>query len=360
MVDGVGDYTYNIASEFAHHGHEAHVICRKRCEIRTDYEHLKVVPMVEAWNKATGKRIAQYVKENKIDVVSLQYVPHGFHPKGLPFGLIPCMKEVKNTGVKMMVFCHEVRISGPYISLTNYIMQKATKWIAKQIIREFKYIATSIDYYANLIHELDSDKETSVMPIVSNIPMVSMSDETIRGMRRKVANDDELIIAFFGLREVDKSIKAIEKLRFEGSKIKVLFIGKQPKDFMYNNLKDSFRTGVLRTEELSLYLKIPDILVMPENTYWGSSFKSGSLAAALQNGLPVITQKGILTSPSLINGNNILFADFSNTNDIYTKIKSLYLNNNLRLSLGKSAARLFKDMSWNKIYNEYINLLQLG
>ena len=159
-----------------------------------------------------------------------------------------------------MVFCHEVRISGPYISLTNYIMQKATKWIAKQIIREFKYIATSIDYYANLIHELDSDKETSVMPIVSNIPMVSMSDETIRGMRRKVANDDELIIAFFGLREVDKSIKAIEKLRFEGSKIKVLFIGKQPKDFMYNNLKDSFRTGVLRTEELSLYLKIPDIL----------------------------------------------------------------------------------------------------
>lgn len=356
MVDGVGDYTYNIASEFARHGHETHVICRKRNEIRTDCGHLKVVPMVEAWNRATGKRIAQYVNDNKIDVVSLQYVPHGFHPKGLPFGLIPCMKEVKKTGVKMMVFCHEVRICGPLVSLKNLVMQQATKLVTGMLLREFKYVATSIEYYAGLIKEIDKKIQAKVMPIVSNVPFVKMPVDSIREFRRKVAKDDELIVAFFGLRNIDTSIDALEKVHEDGYRIKVLFIGKLPSNFRYENLKNSYKTGVLDIEELGKYLHIPDILILPEQSFSGCSFKSGSLAAAMQNGIAVVTGKGELTSASLVDGENILFANFDDVDDIYRKVKSLCHDTSFRLGIGKGAAELLADRNWENTFEGYINL----
>lgn len=358
MVDGVGDYTYNIASEFARHGHEVHVICHKRKEIRTDYDDLHIVPMVERWARSTGKRIAQYVKDKNIDVVSLQYVPHGFEPHGLPFGLVPCMKEVKKTGVKMMVFCHEVCLFGPATSLTVYVMQRATKFVTRKLLHLFDFVATSIEYYSKLITELDNRKNPKVFPIVSNVPLVEMTIDGVRDLRRKVANYDETIIAFFGLRDVDLSIEAIQRLRQDGMKIKVLFIGKLPMNFKHHDLENSFKTDVLDVNELGQYMKIPDVLLIPEKSYYGCSFKSGSLAAAMQNGLPVVTGKGILTSDTLIDNQNIVFADFSDMEDVYGKLKKLCTEREFRCNIGKSAALLLSDRTWNKTYEQYMKLLE--
>lgn len=87
-IDGVGDYTANLAREFARYGHFVTVVCRDCRYIKTNYEDIKVYPVVRTWNRAAVQSILEVIRVNTIEWVCLQYVPHGFHPKGLPFGPI--------------------------------------------------------------------------------------------------------------------------------------------------------------------------------------------------------------------------------------------------------------------------------
>ena len=94
VVDGVGDYTLNLAKEFAKHGHKVSIVCKRNDRVKTDYEDIRVFPIVEAWNKSTAAPVMQLIQERHIEIVSLQFVPHGYEPHGLPFGLIRFVKEI--------------------------------------------------------------------------------------------------------------------------------------------------------------------------------------------------------------------------------------------------------------------------
>ena len=48
VVDGVGDYTLNLAKEFAKHGHKVSIVCKRNDRVKTDYEDIRVFPIVEA------------------------------------------------------------------------------------------------------------------------------------------------------------------------------------------------------------------------------------------------------------------------------------------------------------------------
>lgn len=55
----------------------------------------------------------------------------------------------------------------------------------------------------------------------------------------------------------------------------------------------------MEIELLAVYLQISDILILPEDPLSGCSLKSGSLAAALQFGIPTITNSGFMTDERL-------------------------------------------------------------
>ena len=107
-VDGVGDYTINIAREFSSHGHSVTIVCKKAEDVITDYANITVLPVVEAWNNNNGKRIRQLINERNIDVTMLQYVPHAFEPHGLPFGLLSFVQQIKKSNKPVFTFLHEV------------------------------------------------------------------------------------------------------------------------------------------------------------------------------------------------------------------------------------------------------------
>ena len=355
MVDGVGDYTYNIASEFARHGHEVHVICRKRKEIRTDYDDLHIVPMVERWDRSTGKRIAQYVKDNHIDVVSLQYVPHGFHPKGLPFGLVPCMKEVKKTGVKMMVFCHEVCIGmGKWHEIKQNAMAILMESITRGIVRMCSVVITSISHYKQRLKGLGVE-DVAVVSIPSNIPNAVIGEEQRKALRHMIANDDEIVITLFGNRNFTNVLKAIHKLLQSGHKIIVLALGKinasipQGEPYIYY-------TGAREIAELASFIQVSDMLVLPENTHSGCSLKSGSLSAAIQFHVPVISNKGFMTEDVL---DSVVYYTESDTVDEYERTIKVLMNDiGLRDCMKRSCVALSKHLNWQSTYEMYIKNIQ--
>lgn len=354
IVDGVGDYTYNIAKQFIEHNHEVYIICRNNLQINTNILGMTILPIINKWDYNCYKPIIGLIKEKAIDVVSLQYVPHGFHPKGLPLPLIKLTKEIKKCNTKLFTFFHEVSVEKENGNIKKMLLSMLMQYISKRIIENSDYVATSIEYYKNMILRLVPDKkEIPLIPIASNIPETKLSKEELLALKKKLAPNNETIISFFGIRNIQTSIDAIVELKEHGYKLKVLLIGKTSKHLPNNLPADTIKTGTLDIEKIDQYLKISDLFILPESYNSGCSFKSGSLAAGLRNNLPIITTKGRLTSKELCNQDNILFCDFTTSNDVKEKILYLIdcLHNNKILKSN------IHYTSWNDTYNAYINII---
>lgn len=352
-VDGVGDYTLNLAHEFAYHGHNVTVICKNYKNIRTDYENIDVRPAIERWNKQAIAPICEVIRTKNIEVVSLQYVPHGFHPKGLPWGLVRLMEGIKKSGVKVMTFCHEICVPPIKGDLKRAILVKLMSSITRQILQQSDYIATSIGWYAKMIRDIMPSIATMpLIPIPSNVPICRKSKEELVTLKEKVAPKGEFIVGFIGKRDIVYAVQAVKELISEGYKIKILSIGQT--NLLSMESEYIYKTGVLPIEQLADYISISDCIVLPEGEF-GCSFKSGSLMAALCEGKPVITNKGKMTDPSLVHRDNILFA--KNKIDFIQTISSLIQDKKLSEYISQGAKNISEKTTWTNTYEQYLRLL---
>lgn len=353
-VDGVGDYTLNLAKEFAKHGHEVSIVCKKSNKVLIDCTEVGIYPIVDKWNKGAAIQVKQLMQQRSVEMVCLQYVPHGFEPHGLPLGLLLFMQELKKAGTPIFTFFHEVYWHYRGFNLKYLTESVLMAQISKRIIELSNYVATSITHYADLILNL-SGKKAVTIPIASNIPVVNIEQTALRKLKSKIAPNNEFVVAFIGKRDLTIVSGALRKLIAEGYPIKILLIGNA------NNVIDikeryCFRTGLLDIDELSKYVAISDCMIMPENATTGCSFKSGSLAAALSFGLPVITVKGIMTDAVLNEKENILFVNPASIDDYYEAIKSLLTDNGLNVKLSMNALSLGSGCTWQATYQKYLEI----
>ncbi|WP_072530984.1 glycosyltransferase family 4 protein [Bacteroides ilei] len=359
LVDGVGDYTFNLAKQFVRNGHEVYIICKDNPKINSEVSGMTILPIIKKWNFDCYKPIIRLIKEKKIDIVSLQYVPHGFQTKGLPFPLIKLTNKIKKHNVKLFTFCHEVSVEKEKGNIKRTLLSWLMQHISKRIIENSDYVATSIEYYRNMIFKLVPNKKNiPLIPIASNIPEVQISEDELCSFKKDIAANDETIISFFGVRNIQTSIDAINELIDEGYKLKVLIIGKTSNNFPKNLPNDTIKTGILNMEDIDKYFKITDIFILPQDSIYGCSFKSGSFSAALRNKLPIITAKGKMTSVMLENNRNILFTDFNYIKEIKTSILFLLKNKDVASVIGNNAYNIGKDFSWSETYKKYINILK--
>lgn len=358
IVDGVGDYTYNIAKQFAAHKHEVYIICKHSQEINVEVSSITILPIINKWNFNCYKSIVKLIKEKSMDVVSLQYVPHGFHPKGLPFPIIKLTSEIKRCNTKLFTFFHEVGVEPIKGNIKRTLLSKLMLYITKLIIHKSDYIATSIEYYQKMLLDLGSLKNINIpiIPIASNIPETKLSNDELSNLKQHLAPNNELIISFFGIRDISTSIETITKLKEEGYKIKTLIIGKTSNKIQCILPDDTIKTGILDINEIDKYFKISDVFILPQDNHYGCSFKSGSFATAIRTPLPIITSKGCLTSNILVDKVNICFIDFSKKEEIYTAIKSS-LNDEYRMILKSNIAIISNNVNWESTYNNYINTI---
>lgn len=358
LVDGVGDYTYNIAKQFVEHNHEVYIICKNDPQINTNVLGMTILPIINKWDCNCYKPIIGFIKEKAIDVVSLQYVPHGFHPKGLPFPIIKLTKEIKKCDTKLFTFFHEVCVEKEKGNIKRTLLSILMQYISKRIIENSDYVATSIEYYKNIILRLVPEKkEIALIPIASNIPETKLSQEELLVLKKKLAPNNETIISFFGIRNIQTSIDTISDLKNRGYKLKILLIGKTH-NLLKNLPNDTVRTGILNIEEIDNFFKVSDIFILPQDNIYGCSFKSGSLVTGLRDALPVITTKGKMTSTIFEDKKNILFANFEDKDEIKKAILFLLNNQNAVLNIKKEAQSTVKDFSWEETYKKYNNILK--
>lgn len=147
LVDGVGDYTYNIAQQFIKHGHKVYIICSKNPQINININGITIFPIINKWNFNCYKPIVRLIKEKEINIVSLQYVPHGFHPKGVPFPIIRLVNQIKKTNASLFTFCHELLVLPEPFNIKRLLLSCLMKYITRTIINRSDIAATSNDFY---------------------------------------------------------------------------------------------------------------------------------------------------------------------------------------------------------------------
>lgn len=265
------------------------------------------------------------------------------------------MKEAKRTNIKVFTFCHEVYWHYRGCNLKYLTESLLMAHISKQILKQSDYVATSIEHYNRMIKKL-CGKDAPTIPITSNIPAVEEDDAALKALKEKVAPNKEYVVAFIGKRNMSVVSKAVQQLLADGVNIKVLLIGKT-NDMEGIDGKYIYRTGILDIDELSQYVSIADCMVMPENNGTGCSFKSGSLAAALSFGLPVITSKGIMTDEALHDKENILFVDSSSVESYYNAIASLVGDEAFAGKVSRGAKAIGSTFTWGNTYQRYMEIL---
>lgn len=353
LVCGVGDYTYNLVQEFVKNGHQVTVVCKKKPGIKTDYDNICVCPIIKRWNLFAIRPIIRLIKERHIDLVSLQYVPHGYHIKGLPFSLIALLYAIRKYNVKIFTFCHELFVGWEKGNLKRNILSFFMRNITKCIILQSDFVATSIKVYQQQVNDLIRYKKLiGLISIGSNIPEVSVDAESLYSLRTKIATTDECIVSFWGFRRINEILPVLLD-SCNVLNIKLMSIGNSSPNMPEDNR--IYKTGILPLNEIVSYLRISDILILPEDFFSGCSFKSGTLVAALKNGVTVLTNKGRMTDETLVDGFNIVYTDFNDNRVFLNSLTWLVKHPEERERIGGNAKHLLSHISWESIYAGYMD-----
>jgi hypothetical protein len=298
-ADGIGDYTRRLSGELNRMGHHAVAIAfndkfvsescsETQFDIDTPVEVLRLKKSLGHHQKF--KALNKLVYEFKPDLISVQYVLYAFNDKGLPFQFALDLRNVsQNTPMEIMF--HELWLGmekKPILKDRLYgIFQK---WIIKRMIKRLhpKVMHTHSRSYQMLLkhHQVS----TQFLPIISNIPIHN---------EHLSANNDQskLTLLLFGYISAGAPISEFISEIFAWSQkhnktLEFLFAGRNGEALKeWLTVLDSFRIpykviGVLDITELSDLMNTVDIGIA--TTPFLLYEKSGSIAAMLKHGLPVL------------------------------------------------------------------------
>lgn len=342
-IDGVADYTFLLGKEL---------------EKENEVYYLNSASLeIEKWNYIGLKKAYQQIKVIKPNLISLQYVPFSFHPKGLPFDLCFFWILLRLKGYFLQVTFHEVAIGFKYTSLRQSFGALAQRMIAWLICLFSHHVFTSVGLYYQMLKPFN--KNTRQVFIGSNLPVISNQHKK-----------DKTTICSFNNRINKPLLEALSKLAALNYRFKLIGIGKMS-DSLRKELENTIELFKLQpfvelqkpadAAHLALELAQSDIYVqlewVNEKREGGISLKSGALMAAMANQLPIISTFGKMTDLNLLNENSgVICIDYANP--ILDKLRNLIDDSEYRQRLGSNSRNFYlKNCTWDIIANHYHQLI---
>jgi glycosyltransferase involved in cell wall biosynthesis len=296
--DGVGDYTRRLAGELIRQGHSCGIIAimdRGAQEIiqgNQDSEHLNIpvlrLPFSKGYN-LNCKEAKPWIDAFDPDWISLQYVPFSFHPKGLPFGLGNAIQLLAK-GRKLHVMFHEFWVGiNKEASFKLQIWGMLQKVMISSFIKSINPLAIHTQAKLYQIHLNKIGVAASLLPLFSNIQVVSSNP--------KFKDPNLLRFVVFGTIHPRAPIEAFASSAGKYAQennldVEVVCVGRcGPELKRWINICESEKITIkVLGEQPSA--KISEVL---STANWGltttpllTAEKSGTVAAMLEHGLPVI------------------------------------------------------------------------
>ncbi|MFT3825784.1 MAG: glycosyltransferase family 4 protein [Chitinophagaceae bacterium] len=316
VVDGVGDHTFFQVQALRKLGHKVHVICPAKKEI-VEQKHPDTYPIIEKWNSKGYNKALLQTKNLQPDQVIIPYVPYAFNKWGVPVELPFLVYKLRKSGLNVCVNFHEVKIRYTWTSKKSYPIGFIQRLIAYGICYNAERFVTSIEFYRDYLLKYTS-KPIAVIPVPPNFDTeISSSEDEVNILRNSIAPRKEKIVATYGVRDANIIVAMFSRVLKELPQTKLLFCGKPKQADVLKELDSNvFITGYLTQKEVLTYLKTADVFYLPDPVdnkgRGGSCNKSGSLAAALVTGLPVVGTRGDLNNQLLLQSKQVILTEGNN------------------------------------------------
>lgn len=367
---GVGDYTYRFAKSFSNYGYKSVIIAKdeKSCEqkcIYTSDDLILIKKIIQEWNFSEIKKIFREVQKSGGDIVWLQYSPYGFNRYGICFFLLPWMIILKfKTRSKLRIFVtfHE----------TNISWGKTIRHILLSLIHRIQFFLTGLFvdelFFTNENRTKNAirlfkwkEKQIHYLPVGTNIMPHYYQSAEAKHFKKQLGIDRVCII--FGLTPYGDNVKTLLKFfaKFKEHTqefLKLFIIGGygdnscgKIEEFkriisQFNIEKNVEWIGPKSEETISKYLSIADVFLMLRGD--GPNTRSGTLAAALAHGIPVLTSKSSKIDSVFIDGVNCLL--FEDQESFVRQLLRLFQEKILWETLSKNSRKIYEQiLLWDKL-----------
>lgn len=292
-MDGVGDYTKILAGTLIALGYEVSIISLydtyvSKIKLETQENSIKTHRIPFHLDEAIRfKELNTIINNFNPDWISFQFVIFSFHPKGLPWMLgIKLKRVIGNRNVHIMF--HELWVAmDQESSFKLKILGKLQKLIINNILKQIKpkVIHTHTPLYQWQLSKIGFDSH--ILPLFGNIPVKDIYKKQQKGYRFLVFGS-----IHFGA-PIEVFAEELLSLELQNNKIsEVIFVGRCGSEQIYWE-KVLQEKGISHTSlgEQSVE-NISEILMGSDygitSTPYLLTEKSGTVAAMLEHGLPVI------------------------------------------------------------------------
>jgi len=375
MQGGVGDFTRELARELAVQGHETHVLTTPGPRAPDEpNEPYTVHRAVRHWGWGCWRDVSRWIAAHQPEAVNLQYQAAAYAMRPAVH-LLPWRLRRLPHRPAIAVTYHDLKVP--------YLFPKAgpLRWQAVLALARWAdaAIVTNQEDRLTLSRYPPLTAKTDLVPIGSNIAAGPPPgyDRAAWRARQGFAPGD-LLLAYFGFLNPTKGgetlMRTLHQLTLHppaGQSPHLLLIGGQvgasdPTNRAYllhiEALIDRLglgarvhRTGFIPTDEVSANLLAADACLLPYED--GASFRRGSFMAALAHGRPIVTTQPRIPLPELRDGENVLLAPPGDIDALAAAVRRLAVDPALSQHLGRGAAALAQQFTWQHIAARTADLL---
>jgi hypothetical protein len=320
--DGVGDYTRRLGCELIRQGHDCRIIALndrhykspEAIEERQEDEGTSISVLRFGaqlpWN-SRAEHARAWVDSFSPDWISLQYVSYGFHSKGLPLWWNRKFPQLLPDGVKLHVMFHELWIGADTSALfKNRMIGQLQHYCLRNLLRAAQpsMVSTSNTTYAAMLRD-GCSVDAHILPLFGNLPVAGGQDfdcnliGELRICRPDESRDSIWIGIIFGSIQKEWDPQTLLTTLFKecsnvGKRLVIISVGRlgAAGEFLWRRMSEEFsdaaqyvKLGEQPAKRISSLLQLSDfgIATSPMQLIG----KSGSAAAMIDHGLPVIVSR---------------------------------------------------------------------
>ena len=370
MQGGVGDYTNLLCQHLVPLGVQVGVVTSKAAGERAHGKGFPVAPAVDRWNFFCWPDLGKRIRTMNANVIHVQYqtAQYGLHPA---INLLPMALRLAKNPAKVIFTFHD--LLPPYQAWLRGPIRQMAMRAGERYCDGF--VATNGADFQRLVADRPGPPNARyhLIPIGPNVLKKPPPRYTRDAMRKKLGvGARTLLLSHFGLLNESKGLQdllpAMKLLIEQGRDVRLLVVGGSAGNSDVTNVSFSnairgqianldltsrvTETGFLDPAEASAHLLASDLCVLPYRD--GASFRRGTLMAALEHGLAIVTTRP--AEADLIDGSNVCLTDADNPAVLAQALEALAEDEVTRHRLGLEAAKLAKQFSWQSIAEKNLNL----